>query len=151
MRRCFIMRGLPGAGKNHWIAQQEWYKEDPIICSADDYFMVKGEYKFDQLKIGLAHRFCLDTFERHTRYTDSMAVDLIVVNNTNITAAEIAPYWALADMRGYEVLIVEIVARIDDCIQRNVHGVPSRVISTMQEAMVQEKLPPWWQTTQVIT
>ncbi len=165
MNKCFIMSGIAGAGKSFWVDKfvSDWVKteqetahaENPNsvsvlygsyeICSADHFFMRDGEYKFDPSLLGAAHKFCF------RRFLESILDDisLIIVDNTNTTTAEISPYVLAAESYNYEVTVVRVLARVEDCVGRNVHGVPAHTIGAMSESMRREQLPPWWKLIEV--
>ena len=41
----YLVRGLPGSGKSTFA--KKLVHSDFLVCEADKYFMVNGEYKFD--------------------------------------------------------------------------------------------------------
>ncbi len=131
----YIMRGIPGSGKST-IAKT---LSDNVV-SADNYFMVDGEYQFDISKIGLAHQDCL------TRYLALLLEEheTIVVDNTNIRAWEIAPYLALAPIYHHEVMIVNVDCDVDVAIARGTHGVPAGTVKRMYKDINRISLPPHW-------
>ncbi len=51
----YIVRGIPGSGKSTFAKQL--VGADFLVCEADKYFMVDGEYKFDATKLKQAHDF----------------------------------------------------------------------------------------------
>lgn len=132
-----ILRGLPGCGKSTFTKTLD----KPFICSADDFFMVNGVYVFDPSRIGDAHANCFYRYimALHERYQNP-----IVVDNTNCTAVEIAPYALAASAFGVaDLKVITIDTPMDVCLKRNVHGVPSKVLVSMADEMKQP-LPPWW-------
>ena len=60
--KMFIMRGISGSGKStkarEIMAKENSCGNAAIICSADDFFMASGKYKFDASKLGQAHAWC---------------------------------------------------------------------------------------------
>lgn len=92
MKHMVIMRGLPGSGKSYRARQlSELAKTEGLSCevfSTDDLFMVGGVYRYNPEKVAEYHEA--------TQYAvwDAInrEVDLIIVDNTNITRAEIEPY-----------------------------------------------------------
>ncbi len=63
------------------------------ICSADDFFMINGVYKFDAKLLGTAHATCLRNFSDLVKDPKNV----IIVDNTNCSLAEFVPYAALAN------------------------------------------------------
>ncbi len=81
----------------------------------------------------------------------------MIVDNTNTTVGEIAPYHAIASAYGYEVRIEAHISPdltvLSKAAARNTHGVPLNTV-VMQQARLEdtiENAPPWWdiQTTEV--
>ena len=148
-KKVVILCGASGSGKSTYARKvASGYNTLPgfraSIDSADDYFYVNGEYRFDPSKLPQAHAQCLCRFNEKVR-TDSPAhVDLgwlLIVDNTNTTVAEIAPYAALALAYGFELEIVIFGGTFS-----NVHGVPPLAVARQREniAGLRKQLPPWW-------
>jgi len=124
MKDLFIMRGIPGAGKTTTaltLSENAW-----AVYSADDYFMVNGEYKWDVSKIGAAHKSCQDRVRRAMR----KGIDKLFVANTNTTAKEMAPYFKMAEEFGYRVHSLIVENRHDGV---NEHNVPAETLEKMTE------------------
>ena len=135
--KVYVMSGLPGSGKS--TLARKLAGENGLVLSADDYFMVDGEYRFDPTKIGEAHKRCMDRFIQATQAGEP----LIVVDNTNLSKWEISPYMLVGETMVYEVTVV--VVEEDNptvCAARTTHGVPLEVIKKM--AYYREDLLPWW-------
>lgn len=128
MKKVEILSGLPGSGKSTWAKAYRDVPNDPVICSADDYFMVDGKYLFDAAKLKFAHAYCLDCYVTCVR----SSVDDIIVDNTNLAVEEIAPYYALAEAYGYDVKIRLFNASADVCLKRQTHGVPEHAMRRME-------------------
>jgi hypothetical protein len=145
--KVFILRGLPGCGKTTWIEKQIRHLSDAeqiTVCSADHFHMRDGKYQFDARNIGPAHNVCLDKFLRACEHS----VACIYVDNTNISAWEIAPYYRFAEcytsVREVEVRIVQINCTLECALRNNIHNVPSSTIWEMQRRLLTEQLPPHW-------
>jgi tRNA uridine 5-carbamoylmethylation protein Kti12 len=137
------MRGLSGSGKTSeawkiYIHESKKFNvKDPVpleeldsdavisYCSADEYFMKDGVYKYDYSRIGDAHDFCL---RKYLKSLSSLTNRVIIVDNTNTETWEYTPYTALARVYGFEICIIEVYRDILACIRDNNHRVPSNVI-----------------------
>lgn len=142
VRRVYLPIGLPGSGKSTFA--KKLVEETAMlgggatscVCSTDDCFMVNGEYRFDGRKLGEYHGRNFQKFALAL----ADAVDMVIVDNTNLRAEHREPYIRLARALGYEVIQPVIGDFTDDICQtyaeRNVHGVPldalRRMASTVQ-------------------
>lgn len=138
----YILQGVSGSGKSS-IASK--LADADNICSADDFFMRDGKYHFDPTKLGEAHGACL------RKYVSLLLVNAqkgrpIVVDNTNTTIGEIAPYYSLAEAYGYKPVIITVECDPDEAAARNTHGVPVKVCWEMNRRIMltNAALPPWW-------
>ncbi len=176
-----ILSGCSGSGKSTLCRslQAACHVQNPTystIVSADDFFMVENQdddskppaYQFNASKLGEAHASCFKKFilamqKVHTfTHTDGEVVhlpnNLIIVDNTNTTVAEIAPYVLAASAFGYEHEILTIVHPNDykyrdsdrdwkyaqQCAARNTHGVNVHAILSQVKRIEKRELPPHW-------
>lgn len=138
MPTVIILAGVSGSGKSTIAAMCRGE-----VVSADHFFLDKeGVYQFDPAKLPEAHGWCLRRFVALLQ--DCTAS--VVVDNTNTTVAELAPYAALALAYGYDlrIVIVECDPRI--AFERNKHGVPLASVEAQASrlACLAASLPPWW-------
>lgn len=148
--RLTLMVGASGSGKTtiarSWRGDEK--SGEPHILSADDFFVdpETREYHFDIARLGEAHAACLRAaVEALTR-----GVGFVVIDNTNGSIAEAAPYVALGMAYGYEVEIVRVRCVVEVAAARNVHGVPPSIVRQIAEgidAMFAAGLPPFWRVT----
>lgn len=140
-KTLYIMRGLPGSGKSTRAREicHEAFKmgaDGAVICSTDSFFIVGGKYVFNRDNIGWNHT------QNQQRVEDLMRhkVNVIIVDNTNTTQKEMAPYKHFAVDYGYEIreviigaesMRVDLDAYITTCVERNTHGVPRESIEKM--------------------
>ena len=71
MKKLYIVRGLPGSGKSTFA--EALVGSDFLVCEADKYFMVDGEYKFDGSKLKDAHEWSRNRVETYMK--DSLIND----------------------------------------------------------------------------
>jgi predicted kinase len=151
MPKVIVMRGLPGSGKSTTVQSLQIAGKamgiEVFVVSADHYFMMPGtgSYRFDASKLGEAHATCMREFIRvlEARHDDFT----LIVDNTNISSVEIAPYMSVAAAFGVsaEVWTIEVKEdEFDTCADRNIHGVPRDTIIGMRDRMLREVLPPYW-------
>ena len=168
-----ILRGVSGAGKSTWIRENfakeivrdiVWENMDPsyivggkgksrpnvVVYSADHFFLDKeGNYIFDGSKLPLAHGTCLRKFALSMLEPDPKQ-QTHIVDNTNTSVAEIAPYAALALAYGHELKLVTL--HIDPAIaaERNVHGAPAEAVAGQAKRLLAADLMPWWPNEDVV-
>jgi predicted kinase len=125
MRKIVVMRGVSGSGKSSFVFNNF---PNATVCSADNFFMQTGEYKFDGSKLRQAHDWCKNQFESALRRGD----DQVVVDNTNTTMRELKFYVDTAAKYGYELQVVRLVVDPAIAAARNQHGVPAEGVQAMQ-------------------
>ena len=140
-----IMRGIPGSGKSTYVRKNFRHA---LVCSADDFFMEEGQYKFDPSKLSQAHGACLRKFVDGLvqNANNTWPYPEIVVDNTNTRLIEVAPYAALALAYGYELEITTILSLPKESFDRQVHGVPLETINRMYSNLMDSmyKFPSYW-------
>lgn len=142
MPKVTILCGISGSGKSTYF--QTKLSENRVntrVCSADHYFQTDtGEYAFNPAELPAAHGACL------RKFLDSLRAGIlhVVVDNTNTTVAEIAPYAAAALAYGYELEIIKISCDVETACRRNVHSVPRAAIEAQAKRLESLELPPWW-------
>ena len=164
MGKVVILSGVSGSGKST-TARKLWNELEPgtycRVVSADDFFMVEGVYKFDPTKLSEAHGKCFRDFiaELQPNAVGKYNHDLVVVDNTNTTSEEIAPYILGAQAFGWEVEILTSLPHPTTnwadyyamCAARNAHGVGFDTIKAQHKRIVNRSLPPWWKNTHLYT
>lgn len=151
-----ILRGIPGCGKSAYAGMLKGATAPShryAVFSADNFFIVAGKYRFDPSKLPEAHAECLRLFVEYCFRHFGWEEGTVVVDNTNITAAEVAPYYAIATAYEHKVRVVNVNPHVSPDIahKRNVHGVPSTTCDRMRAAMMSERFPPWWNISDVVT
>lgn len=164
-RGLIIMVGPSGSGKStlakwlrtsymNWVFRSACPADRPLleITSADKYLYRDGEYQFDPMLLGKAHGACFRETVTNTQMMKHLP-GVVIVDNTNLSVAEIAPYmsihqaYGLGDVGlfGVQTFIMP-KAEEGDLASRNVHGVPEGVISKMvkkREKLIKE-WPMYW-------
>lgn len=134
-----ILQGISGSGKSTRAAQL-----GGTVVSADAYFTeADGLYNFKPALLADAHGHCLRSFvdavlARHA---------LIVVDNTNTTVAEVAPYYSIAVAYGYRVEIHRLWAQLETATDRGLRGVQLRQNAAMLARLERFTIPPFWSVT----
>jgi predicted kinase len=147
--RVKILCGISGSGKSTYI---ENHFSGALVISADHYFMKTGEYKFDPSLLGAAHNECLKRFMLECQFHNRASAPLVlVVDNTNTSAFEVAPYYRVAEALGCDVEVIIIDADLEKAAARNVHGVPRQVIRRQYDRLMTlgTSLSPWWKVRHV--
>lgn len=142
MRKVIILQGLPGSGKSTYVERLRANATVLVnVCSADDFFIAgDGSYQFDAAKLPEAHSACMLSFLERASLRPDEAI--LIVDNTNTTMWEMAPYRAVALAYGWEVELHTFPVDVETAAARNIHGVPREAIERMAARM--ETPPAWW-------
>lgn len=146
----WILRSLPGGGKSYWTKNKiKELGEDKVeVFSADDWHTFNGVYKFDPKRAGYAHN---EFFRCYTLYCQVEKAAHAIVDNTNTTLMELAPYVRTAEAFGKDYEIIYIQCDLKTAIQRNIHNVPHNTILQMQHNLQNEIVPPYWKQTVIFS
>lgn len=127
-QKVLILSGLPGAGKTHFAQAQSLTWASGVgrvtVVSADDYFQARA---YDRKLLDKAHRMCFWNFMAALR----TAVPLVIVDNTNLTAAEIAPYYLAGETWGYDVTVLRVQCPPVEAYARKTHDVSEMTFARM--------------------
>ncbi len=144
-----IMVGAPGSGKSTFATRLA-KDEGGVICSADSWMVDdNGEWAFDPSMLTNCHRLC-----QHKAWVALCAGrNPVIIDNTNLSLLEVAPYVALAGMAEVEAGVhvdidfVVIKESFEICRSRQTHGVPDFRLEAMckaAQAWDAAALPPYW-------
>ena len=150
MKHVIVLQGVSGSGKSTYarkLAEKARVARQRVaIVSADRYFERSGTYTFDPLKLSEAHGQCFRYFIEEL----GLGTDLIVVDNTNTTAVEMAPYMLAASAYQYTAEVQRVVCDPAVAAARNLHGVPATTVVRMAGSLASDVLPPWWAFSKVV-
>lgn len=145
--RVIIMQGVPGSGKSTLAREFAANAKSVKVVSADHYFeeLGGGTYAFDPSKLGEAHGQCFRRFIAAVQE----GVETVIVDNTNTTATEVAPYVLGGEAHGYKVEVIRVTCDPDVAAARNTHGVPVHAVRAMASRIASCQMPPWWKVTEI--
>ena len=158
-----LLSGISGSGKNTYI-NRRFRNSTPvgvsgvapingIVCSADDFFEKTGSYVFDPKMLGDAHGECLRKFidEASFAYEENQSWKVpenLIVNNTNTTIEELAPYVSIASAYKHPIEIVTIMCPPHIAAARSLHINSLDVLKSMHDRLMSRKIPRFWRVKQ---
>lgn len=160
MTNVLLMSGIPGSGKSFEVERRMCgsvnrpmlgathclnARPNNILLSADHYFARRGNQALLD-KLSDAHGECLREY-LHAIQTNDMQPDQIVVDNTNCSNPELAPYIAIAQAYCLKVEVITMVVNVLDISKacaRNLHNVPFNTVSRMWHSLNSSVAPPYW-------
>lgn len=159
-----LMRGLPGSGKTthlrdafknhlffHALEKKTLSSAEVTVAISEGNILVVSADDAQDLPIPARHARCFAHYLRILETAIQIPTDVIVVvDNTNLTSAEMAPYIA-----GFNALVLPaqpnalISIRQIQCDMKTAwvnqtHDVPSGIWLGMQRRFLTEELPPWF-------
>jgi predicted kinase len=145
--RVLILSGIPGSGKTTYANN---LKGHVVKCSADDFFHRDGDYRFNPSQLGRAHGECLRKFAENLAKPESVKPDFLVVDNTNTTTLELAPYVSLAMAYGKFPELVTFLVNYKVGANRNKHNVSEDACRIMENRLLARELPKHWTVEQTV-
>ena len=143
-----ILAGLPGSGKSRLAKELSKIHNDTLVLSSDDYFMRDGAYKFDPAKLGEAHDRCWWEYkglcDRSVNWVHSGG--LVIVDNTNTSPFELAPYVRYATGLRIPALTLFVSRTFELCVRDQIHGVSLETMHRMELSLANtiNNFPPYW-------
>lgn len=132
MKTAIIMRGIPGSGKSTVVDMLKGMYGDVSVCSADNYFINNGEYKFIIEDIAVAHWGCQDKF----REALEEGIEWVICDNTNTRPREYKMYIDWAKEYGYQSIVIVLEpGDIETHFKRNIHNVPIATVQMMHNRL----------------
>lgn len=151
-KKVIVLSGVSGSGKSSY-AKRLIAAENvlPGYVSADLFFTdpETKAYKFAPSLLPQAHGHC---FKQYMTALMKGIVGMVIVDNTNLSNEEIAPYMLGAQAFGYEAEIVTLNVEeweLTICAKRNAHQVNVDSVYKQWNRLQQRNLPPWWKHTLV--
>jgi Uncharacterised P-loop hydrolase UPF0079. len=146
-----VLQGIPGSGKTTLADKisNSLPLMSTVIPYSADFYMVNpktNKYEFDRSKLGECHNKCLGAFLR-CLYRDSAKTATLIVDNTNTTNLEIAPYMAAAAAFGRNAYVVTVtLLRWQTAVFRQIHDVPNGHIEDMANRLSHStiNMPKYW-------
>lgn len=127
-----ILSGPSGSGKSTFA--NLYQPKEEYVFSADKFFIKEGRYTFIPELLGKAHNECLKYFIKACQEKKSKGhEEIIIIDNTNCSMHEIAPYYRIAECLGFKPEILFFHTGITTCIVRTIHGVPDNVIERQKD------------------
>lgn len=147
-----VLQGVSGSGKtSHWQRHLNWNESSLIhVFSSDHHFTTPKGYIFVPTQLNEAHAECLRKFAECIRTAAKNA--LLIVDNTNTTVHEIAPYYCLAEAYGHDVEILTIEYHWPTAAARNKHSVPAESVEKQYRRLKNshQVMPKYWRRTDII-
>lgn len=149
MNHMIIMQGVSGSGKSTYAKTSIAGLAESHIVSADDYFLKGGVYRFAASRLDDAHAQCFRDALRYLATPNTR----VIVDNTNTSLLEIAPYIMAAKSYGASIAIFSMACDLHVAHKRCVHSVPFATIE-QQASRIAESLRTWptrWPRPHVIS
>jgi tRNA uridine 5-carbamoylmethylation protein Kti12 len=145
-RQVIVLSGASGSGKSvlarRLASEARTAGVDVVTVSADDaFFAPDGTYKWDGDKLGEAHDEC---FRNFLKALVTLPEGLVLVDNTNTTAADIAPYMRAASAFAWTAKVVRIMVDPKVAAARNGGRAPAKIVEEQAGNMNYQRLPSWW-------
>ncbi len=124
MNTVILLVGPSGCGKSTKAKKYADTIPGSVIVSADYFFDISGEYKFDPTQLSAAHSYCQSKFLQAVKDDKP----LIIVDNTNTTARERKFYISTAKNNGYKIMVDVLNVDPEVCAARNIHSVNKETV-----------------------
>lgn len=136
MNKLIIMSGVSGSGKSTLAKKLSEQNGNAPIFSTDSLWLVDGVYYWNAKAIGHAH----SVNQAKVEIAMSSGAKCIIVDNTNLSFAEVKPYLDFAKDFGYTVTVErpDTDWSNDPVLleAKNVHSVPIEVIRKQMGRML---------------
>lgn len=152
----YILRGVSGSTKTSWHK-----KNHPTawVCSADYYFEREAMLQdktytevFNPTLLSKAHGECLKSFIDDLDPANGSSGEVFVIDNTNCSLIEVAPYIAICNAYGITPRVIRFESTLELCLVRNQHNISAKVIKgqlwNLQQSI--KYWPKYWPKEEVI-
>lgn len=143
-----ILRGVSGSGKTTLAEKLQSENKAACIISADDFFTANGKYVFRPEALGQAHADCFGRAIGIVRehYSGEHYSGPLIVDNTNTTNIEVAPYVMLANAYGVQHKIITVWCTPETAHRRGTHGVPFATVMRQHTNLMESTrtMPSYW-------
>lgn len=141
--KVVILRGVSGSGKSTFVERLRSTTRAVSVVNADRHFMEHGHYRFSPTRLPEVHAACLREYVASLAPIGAPGLpELLVVDNTNTTLVQVAPYVALAQAYGAEVEIIQFDISPEVAHGRSTHEVPLHTIKR-QARQLEDSLANW--------
>lgn len=132
---AIILRGVSGCGKSKlaqylcWLNSGDFldnYDYGTVVCTADDYHIVNGEYLWKPEKAGYAHNSCFEKFKKAVEEK----VSLVILANTSTQEYEFQKYIDYAEQNNYTVFSLIVENRHEG---KDSHNVPEETLQRQED------------------
>jgi len=120
-KTLILIRGIPGSGKS-LLASYLSALFEASHHEADQFFEGPKGYNFDASFLALAHEYC----QAQTKLAMNLELPVVIVANTFSRQWEWQTYEAYAELKGYNLIIIET-----SYPGKSVHDVPSYTVANM--------------------
>jgi uridine kinase len=126
-----FLRGISGSGKSTIASSlsQLLGTKNTAVCSADNYFIEDGIYRFESSKLSEAHEACARALKSALAFSN---IRYIIVDNTHTRMWHLYNTETLAKESGAEIHYLNIVVpdkeHVSLCLKRQIHCVPDHIL-----------------------
>ena len=137
MNRVFVCRSLPGSGKSFLVDNmtKNMAPNEFVVCCADDYLTINGQYVWSPERAGAAHIKC------YRKFLESLIQKIpnVFLANTNLVWSQFKDYVKYANLAGYEVHLIRPKTWWRNCVEvcyiMNSHGLTYEKLEMMKSRM----------------
>lgn len=150
MKQVIVLTGVDGSGRTalaRQFANKVSHLGEAIICSADDFYVSSGEYRFDSGLIPKANAQCFKKFISALTGTGiyrDRKIAIIIIDNANIGIEDISPYMLAAQSFDCKAEVIEIKCDTRLAMDRTSKRSSFNTISMQNTKLAQRKIPGNW-------